>query len=770
MKEIKIINNHIFTLAGVPYGRIYQPIKMGENHFGIYNVYDSRQQILGSTRYDEVSIDGTTYSSLNELMIDLVEVIYNTAISMEEYATIKEMEDKIQESYNAIVNSIGTGFQGAIKIADTPTEAGIYNPTEVGVYPRAGGLEYAPEGDDEGFLVQFIFDGSEWVKNRVVLPMQDISGLATKEELSENYPESSLIGVVTHPPGSDMVGGILNPFDENSDTWRAGYIDNTGIYRVEGPWIATRYFISLPKGDYISNLLVSGNASFVIYNPDKTIYQVIQDVGNVSGSGSFTFSIPGDGYSIKFSLSSANRDVRYLHNTSVVKRVTSDVFILSSEIDEKISSSQASMMSDTYGVINTPTDTNLIQNLADSNVDNRFVYGRGFLKENGDIQPDSGWYYSVDYLHLRKGRYEIHFFQTGNARSIVYNLDKTIRTPISNSGYTDLTRVITIESDALFRFSHRQAEGQEDRLPTIYIKNLEDIPPYILTSNNVNDYVEDKAGIDMRQLWHDQHSPRMKRPVVTLISDDLHEYNDTWYVPLLDEYGVKSTFAVIGQRTQEADNGIANGFLPSSYVEQLYKDGHNIASHTWSHRYMNTLSLEEVEDELSRTKLYLEQFTNVPVNMFVSPFGVRGRSIDNIVSKYYDANFISGYGTLNPPPLDSYFLNRVSFDSSESAPTLLWESRLKPAVDEAISENNWLIFAVHPQYGQYRGALGIDRKNELRTLIEYCLENNVQILTADKAYDYWKNPVQVGVQRVSDRYYKLGMDGSEINEGYFPES
>lgn len=165
MKEIKIINNHIFTLAGVPYGRIYQPIKMGENHFGIYNVYDSRQQILGATRYDEVKIDGTTYNSLNELVIDLVGGLYNPAIAMEEYATIREMEYKIQESYNDIVNSIGTGFQGTIKIADTPTETGIYIPTEAGVYPNAGGLEYAPEGDDEGFLVQFINNGSEWVKS-----------------------------------------------------------------------------------------------------------------------------------------------------------------------------------------------------------------------------------------------------------------------------------------------------------------------------------------------------------------------------------------------------------------------------------------------------------------------------------------------------------------------------------------------------------------------------------------------------------------------------
>lgn len=424
-------------------------------------------------------------------------------------------------------------------------------------------------------------------------------------------------------------------------------------------------------------------------------------------------------------------------------------------------------MEDVYSVDPTPPGVNFAQHLAVSSLTDLFLWARGFLKEDGTIQNDANWYYNLQYLFLKKGQYEAFFWFSGNARAIIYNLDHSIRRTIAGGGVDGRVFTFTLAEDGYIRFSHRQSAKHPERLPTVYIKNLEELYPTIITVNNIDDFT--KSGTDLRALWRDQNRPKMRRPVVTLISDDLHQYNETWYVPMLDEYDVKSTFAVIGRRTVEATNGEANGYLPASYVKQLYKDGHNIASHTWTHGRMNEMSLQDVEAELAKTKLYLEQFVDVPVNMFVSPFGIRSAAIDKLVSKYYDANFITGYGSLNPPPLDNYFLNRVSFDAAEADPQLRWDTVLKPAIDEAIAENNWTIFTVHPQYGQYRGEFGELRKAELRTLIEYCIANDVQILTADKAYNYWKNFIEVGVQRVDARYYKLGMDGTEVNSGYFEE-
>src|SRR5699024_6160223 len=133
------------------------------------------------------------------------------------------------------------------------------------------------------------------------------------------------------------------------------------------------------------------------------------------------------------------------------------------------------------------------------------------------------------------------------------------------------------------------------------------------------------------------------------------------------------------------------------------KDGHELASHTWTHTNNITTQDPDVVDwELARNKVFVESLTHTPCDMFVSPFGARNAETDNIIARYYKANFISGYGVRNELPLDNLFINRVSFDGSDTNYTLLWEDRLKPAIDSAIANNEWVVFTVHPQYSQYR--------------------------------------------------------------------
>lgn len=559
----------------------------------------------------------------------------------------------------------------------------------------------------------------------------------------------------------------LNPLNvDDTSVWSPGYYQSDGNIG-SGSWVNT--IINLPKGSYTTNNYISGLASYVLFDKNMNVIGSYTSKGNVSGTGEWILEMPVDGYLGISQGRSIVRDPFYLNANQTTPIASGKVFVLQSEFKDKSKQVISEEMSENYGVNPIPVGVNFVEHLITTDLSDEAIWARGFLREDGSVEVVPDFYHNREYLELSRGDYEFYFWFSGNARAIIYNKDLSIQqTILKPSGGDGFSGTFTIQEDSFIRFSHRQTSASPERLASVYIKNTNEIIPTIITSENISDYAQTQIN-SVRDVFRSQNRPKMKRPIVTLISDDLHQYNETWYVPMLDEYDVKSTFAVIGEKTEEADNGIENGYLPSSYIKQLYADGHNIASHTWTHRRMNEIPLNEVEDELSRTKLYLEQFTHTPVNMFVSPFGIRGASIDNLVSKYYDANFISGYGSLNPTPLDNYFLNRVSFDDSETDPQLRWDTILKPAIDEAISENNWLIFAVHPQYVQYRGTSGEARRNELRTLIEYCKTNNVQILTADKAFNYWKNSAEIGVQRVDDRYYKLGMDGTEINAGYFED-
>lgn len=168
------------------------------------------------------------------------------------FITDAQATQKIQESYNEIVNSIGTGFQGTVKIADTPTEEGVYIPTESGTYPNAGNLEYDPEGEDEGYLVMFIYDG-DWTKSKInvsneftadevlgIIRLNNIEQGSIDSETGEEKPLSSRVRT------SDFIyieGGmsILN-LPENITYVIAVYSDNnTGSFLYATKFTAEEY-------------------------------------------------------------------------------------------------------------------------------------------------------------------------------------------------------------------------------------------------------------------------------------------------------------------------------------------------------------------------------------------------------------------------------------------------------------------------------------------------------------------------------------------------
>lgn len=662
--------------------------------------------------------------------------------------------------------------------------------TEVGPGPQTGNrkAEASPGWYDFGSGPVEAATGRRWIawwdggqqewSLRDMGPIPDITLDAEIEDGDERgvtgdrvYNKVAVpIGLEFKEPGHNILEH-LNPLDvDDTSKWGTGFYQEDGTIGTGG-WANT--LIKASKGTYQTNNYIAGLASYVMFDRDMNVVGSYTNKGNVTGTVEWEIDMPVDGFIGISQGRNPNlyRDPFYAYADQETPVATGQVFVLQTELEGRVKDTFREEMSDTYGVNPSPVGINFAEELSQSSLGNENIWARGFLREDGSTENAPNFYHTREYLPLNKGAYEFYFWFSGNARAIIYNRDFTIQQTIARgSGGDGFEGTFSIQQDSYIRFSHRQSETQPARLPSVYIRNTEELIPTIVTTDNIKEYAQ-TSNTTIRTIWRDQNRPKKKRPMVTLISDDLHQRNADWYVPLLDEYDVKSTFAVIGDRTMAAGQGDENGYLPPSYVKQLYKEGHNIASHTWTHGHMNQMTPEDIDEELSRTKIYLEQFVDVPVNMFISPFGERSRTIDNIVARYYDANFISGYGSLNPPPIDSYFLNRVSFDAAEANRRLMWEERLKPAIDEAIAENNWLIFAVHPQYTQYYSGFAqyMERRNEMRLLIEYCQANGVEILTADKAFNYWKNDQEIGVSSYDAKYYKLGMDGSEINAGYFEE-
>ena len=114
------------------------------------------------------------------------------------------------------------------------------------------------------------------------------------------------------------------------------------------------------------------------------------------------------------------------------------------------------------------------------------------------------------------------------------------------------------------------------------------------------------------------------KPKAFNVSYDDGVEQDVRFVELLNKYGLKGTFnlnsGLMKQRfTWIHETGMAVTRLSESDARELYS-GHEVASHTWSHPYMDSLPETEILRELHADKHSLEQLFGRSVCGFAVPF------------------------------------------------------------------------------------------------------------------------------------------------------
>jgi polysaccharide deacetylase family protein (PEP-CTERM system associated) len=72
---------------------------------------------------------------------------------------------------------------------------------------------------------------------------------------------------------------------------------------------------------------------------------------------------------------------------------------------------------------------------------------------------------------------------------------------------------------------------------------------------------------------------------------------------ILDEYGVKGTFFVLGWEAERRPR----------MIEEIAARGHEIASHGYRHRLVYSMTLSECRDDIARSKARLESITGAPI-------------------------------------------------------------------------------------------------------------------------------------------------------------
>lgn len=113
------------------------------------------------------------------------------------------------------------------------------------------------------------------------------------------------------------------------------------------------------------------------------------------------------------------------------------------------------------------------------------------------------------------------------------------------------------------------------------------------------------------------------RPVMFTFDDG---YADNFHdaKPRLEKYGFRGVFAVA--------TGTIGGRVHMTWeeVRQLARDGHEVVSHSHSHRNLKELGSEDLERELRMSKSILENELEAPVDALVYPYGAFNNEVVRI--------------------------------------------------------------------------------------------------------------------------------------------
>lgn len=168
------------------------------------------------------------------------------------------------------------GWKGTIVVADTPTEDGIYTPTEESSdYVNAGNLSYLPSTTDEGYDVTFIKNSSTWVKNNSIL-----SGLSDSEDIKKIG--RSFFKNDRQKTGSNEQGlyRLRSTFDWSSipSNYENCTLEIINNHNLQGTSVSLPNNVSLKfLGGKISNGTLIGNNTkidaglYTIFNSDLTL-------------------------------------------------------------------------------------------------------------------------------------------------------------------------------------------------------------------------------------------------------------------------------------------------------------------------------------------------------------------------------------------------------------------------------------------------------------------------------------------------------------------
>lgn len=176
--------------------------------------------------------------------------------------------------------------------------------------------------------------------------------------------------------------------------------------------------------------------------------------------------------------------------------------------------------------------------------------------------------------------------------------------------------------------------------------------------------------------------PAFNRGIVTLTFDDAFEENVNTALPILNQYGLKTTQCYATQYIEGKPAQIAN-------VQKFSKSGHETCAHSVTHPYLTKVSAKQLDHELQHSQAFLQQITGEPVKEFASPYGDYNAKVNTAISKYYASHRTTDEGFNAKDNFNPY---RLRVQNMNPKTTL---AQFQGWVNKAKADHTWLIIIYH---------------------------------------------------------------------------
>jgi peptidoglycan/xylan/chitin deacetylase (PgdA/CDA1 family) len=182
------------------------------------------------------------------------------------------------------------------------------------------------------------------------------------------------------------------------------------------------------------------------------------------------------------------------------------------------------------------------------------------------------------------------------------------------------------------------------------------------------------------------------RGMVTITFDDGWEENPETVLPVMKQYGFKSTQYYT--TTFIKDEPWQPHPWAKNRIQLFIDDGHEIGSHSVTHPFLTTVTEQKLIQELAESKQYLESFFGVPIRHFATPYGIYNTFVKDKAMEYYETHRTVDVGYNSKDNLDYSRLKNMCVLLTTTI------DEFEEWVNKAKEENLWLIILYHRVGGQ----------------------------------------------------------------------